>query len=288
MRNKSSNNTNTLSVVKKVLGHALIYIQLVIVAIIVIYPVLWVTGTAFNPINSISRASIIPAGATLDNFRHLFAETRYIRWYRNTLYMATLTMILSVLLNTSTAFVFARFRFRGRNAGLITVMVLQAFPSFMGLIALYMLALNFNMLDNHNMLVLIYVAGSIPTGIWLVRGNMLNLPKSLDEAAYIDGATKLQVFIRIILPLSMPIICFIGLTAFMAPWMDFMLPRFLISRADNLNIGVGLFDMINDHRVQFTTFAAGALLVAIPVTILFIIGQKFMITGIAAGANKGE
>ncbi|MCL2216654.1 MAG: sugar ABC transporter permease [Defluviitaleaceae bacterium] len=279
---------NSFSVFKKVLGQVLIYVWLVIVAIIVLYPIMWVIGTAFNPINSISRATIIPEGATLDNFRRLFDETRYILWYRNTLYMATMTMVFAVVLNTATAFVFARFRFKGRKAGLLTVMILQAFPSFMGLIALYMIALNFGMLDNHNMLVIIYVAGTIPTSIWLVRGNMLNLPKSLDEAAYIDGASKLQVFYKIILPLSLPIITFIALTAFMMPWMDFMLPRFLISRADNLNIGVGLFDLIDDHRVQFTTFAAGAILVAIPITILFIVSQKFMITGIASGANKGE
>lgn len=279
---------NTFSIIKKVLSRVLIYIELIIVAIIVIYPILWIIGTAFNPINSISRASIIPEGATLDNFRRLFSETRYLSWYANSLYMAVLTMFFSVIINTATAFVFARFKFKGRKTGLLAVMILQVFPSFMGLIALYMIALNFGMLDSHNMLVIIYVAGTIPTSVWLIRGNLLNLPKSLDEAAYIDGATKLQVLRKIILPLSMPILTFIGLTAFMAPWMDFMLPRFLLSSADNLNIGVGLYDMINDHRVQFTTFAAGALLVAVPITTIFIISQRFMITGIASGANKGE
>jgi len=281
-------NYNRLAIAKSILGKSLIYIQLIVVAIIVIYPVLWVVGSAFNPINSISRANVIPDGATLDNFRRLFEDTNFPQWFRNTLYMATLTMVFAVALNTLTAFIFARFNFRGRKSGLLTVMILQAFPGFLGLIALYMIALNFGMLNNHNMLVFIYVGGSIPGSIWLVRGNMLNLPKSLDEAAYIDGATKLQVFTRIILPLSMPIITFIALTAFMAPWMDFMLPRFLLSRSAYLNIGVGLFDMINDHRVQFTTFAAGALVVAVPITLLFILGQKFMITGIASGANKGE
>ncbi|MCL2378629.1 MAG: sugar ABC transporter permease [Defluviitaleaceae bacterium] len=279
---------NALAITKKVLGQGLIYIQLIIVAIIVIYPVLWVIGTAFNPVNSISRASIIPEGATLDNFRRLFDETRYASWYRNTLYVASLTMFFAVVLNTLTAFVFARFKFRGRKSGLLAVMILQAFPSFMGLIALYMIALNFGMLNNHNMLVIIYVGGSIPGSIWLVRGNMLNLPKSLDEAAYIDGASKLQVFTKIILPLSVPIISFIALTAFMAPWMDFILPRFLISRSEYLTLGVGLFDMINDHRVQFTTFSAGALLIAVPITLLFVVSQKFLISGIASGANKGE
>ena len=282
------NNVNAFAIGKKIFLQIIAHLWLIIVAIIVIYPIMWVVGSAFNPINSIGRASVIPHGATLDNFRTLFEDTRYLQWYRNTLYVAVTTMIFAVILNTSTAFVFARFKFKGRKAGLLTVMILTAFPSFMGLIALYMIALNFGMLDNHNMLVIVYVAGSIPGSIWLVRGNMLNLPKSLDEAAYIDGASKLQVYYKIILPLSLPIICFIALTSFMAPWMDFMLPRFLISRADNLTLGVGLFDMINDTRVFFTTFAAGALLIAVPITILFVVSQKFMITGIASGANKGE
>ena len=274
--------------IKKYFIQALIYLQLIAVAIIVIYPVLWVVGTAFNPVNSISRASIIPENATLDNFRRLFETTNFADWYRNTLYMASMTALFAILLNTTTAFVFARFRFRGRKAGLLTVMILQAFPSFMGLIALYMIALNFGLLNNHNMLVLVYVGGSIPGSIWLVRGNMLNLPKSLDEAAYIDGATKLQVFWRITLPLSKPIVAFIGLQAFMAPWMDFMLPRMLINRNAYLNIGVGLFDMINDHRVMFTTFTAGALLVAVPIALLFLFSQRYLIEGVASGANKGE
>jgi len=283
-----SGNVNTWAIAKKAIGQILIYLFLILLAIIVLYPVMWVLGSAFNPINSISRSSVIPEGATLDNFRHLLQETRYTLWFRNTLYVAVMTMIFSVALNVTTAFIFARFKFKGRNSGLLTVMVLQAFPGFLALIALYQVALNFGMLNNHNMLVIIYVAGSIPGSIWLVRGSMLNLPRSLDEAAYIDGATKMQVYTRIILPLSVPIVSFIAMTSFMAPWMDFMLPRLLINRSDYLTLGVGLLDMINDHRVQFTTFAAGAVLIAIPITLLFIVMQKFMIVGIAAGANKGE
>jgi arabinogalactan oligomer/maltooligosaccharide transport system permease protein len=282
---------NRFAIFKTILGRTLIYIELLIVAVIVLYPLCWVIGSSLNPINSIARAGMFPDNATFENYRRLLQETQYLRWFRNTGYIAVMTMIFAVVLNTVTAFVFARFNFKGKKAALLFVMVLQTFPSFMGLIALYMIALNFGMLNNLNMLVIIYVAGTIPTNIWLIRGNLLNLPKSIDEAAYIDGASKLQVFAKIILPLSVPIISFIALTAFMAPWMDFMLPRFLINRTDTQTIAIGLFRMLDaadSNNYDFTAFCAGAVLIAIPIATLYMIGQKYLITGIASGANKGE
>ncbi|MCL2051446.1 MAG: ABC transporter permease subunit [Lachnospiraceae bacterium] len=201
-----------------------------------------------------------------------------------------MTMIFSVLINTMTAFVFARFDFKGKKAGLLSVLILQLFPGFMSLTAIYMIALNFNMLDNLNMLIICYVAGSIPVNIWLIKGNLQNLPKSIDEAAYIDGASKFQVFWRILLPLSTPILSFVALMAFMAPWMDFMLPRFLIRNQDNQTLAIGLFNMSSQQNVapDLTAFCAGAILIALPITVLYMSFQRFLLTGISAGANKGE
>ncbi|MCL2004260.1 MAG: sugar ABC transporter permease [Oscillospiraceae bacterium] len=281
---------NTLSIVKTILTRVLVYTALMIVAVIVLYPLLWIIGTSFDPINNLGRMGIFPQNPTLKNYVRLIEETKYISWYLNTAYIAFMTMFFSVLLNTLTAFVFARFDFKGKKAGLLSVMLLQMFPSFMGLTAIYMIALNFGMLDNLNMLVIIYVAGSIPTNVWLVKGNLMNLPKSIDEAAYIDGASKLQVFIRILMPLSRPIISFIALTSFIMPWMDFMLPRFLIKSADNQTLAVGLFFMTDTRSptADLTAFCAGAVLIAVPIATLYMICQRFLITGLAAGANKGE
>ncbi len=163
------------------------------------------------------------------------------------------------------------------------------FPSFLGMTALYMLALNFGLLNNLNMLVIIYVAGSIPGNIWIVQGYMLNLPKSLDEAAYIDGASKLQIYWYVILPLAIPIISFIAVTSFMGPWMDYILPRILINKDAYKTLAVGLFDMIKGNEgTKYTMFAAGALLVSIPIAFLYIYFQKYLLEGLTAGANKGE
>ncbi|MDR0554929.1 MAG: sugar ABC transporter permease [Treponema sp.] len=274
--------------VKKIITTVLVYIELLIVAAVIIYPLLWVIGSSFNPLNGIARNSMIPDNPTLDNYIRLFQKTKYAAWYGNTFYVALVTTIFSIILHTMTAFVFARFRFRGRKMGLLFVMILQMFPSFMGLTALYMVALNFGMLNNLNMLVIIYVAGGIPQNIWLVRGYMLNIPKSMDEAASIDGVTKLQLFFKIILPLSLPIIFFIAVTSFMGPWMDYMLPRYLINQNEKRTLAIGLFDLINGTTQDFTAFCAGSVLVAIPITILYMVFQRFLLEGLMAGANKGE
>jgi arabinogalactan oligomer/maltooligosaccharide transport system permease protein len=274
--------------VKRVISTAFIYIDLLIVAAVVIYPLLWVIGSSFNPMNGIARSSMIPENPTLDNYIRLFQRTRYLSWYANTLYVAVLTTVFSLILHTTTAFVFARFHFKGRKMGLLFVMILQMFPSFMGLTALYMVALNFGMLNNLNMLIIIYVAGGIPQNIWLVRGYMLNIPRSMDEAAYIDGVSKIQLFFKIILPLSIPILFFIAVTSFMGPWMDYMLPRYLININEKRTLAIGLFDLINSTTQDFTAFCAGSVLVAIPITILYMVFQRFLLEGLMAGANKGE
>jgi len=274
--------------VKRTVGTIFIYLELIIVAVIIIYPLLWVLGSALNESSGISRSSLIPEKISLANFKKLFTQFSYGRWYLNTLYVAVLTTVFSVVIHTMTAFVFARFNFRGRKMGLLAVMILQMFPSFMSLTALYMIALNFGMLNNLNMLVIVYVAGGIPANIWLVRGYMMNIPKSMDEAASIDGVTKLQLFFKIILPLSMPIMFFIAVTSFMGPWMDYMLPRYLINMNEKRTLAIGLFDLVNGTNADLPAFCAGAVLIAIPITIMYMVFQRFLLEGLMAGANKGE
>ncbi|MDR0495219.1 MAG: sugar ABC transporter permease [Treponema sp.] len=274
--------------IKRIVSTVLIYLELIIVAVVVIYPLLWVIGSSLNESAGISRSSIFPEKISFSNFIKLFTQFNYGKWYLNTLFVAVLTTIFSLVIHTMTAFVFARFKFKGRKTGLLSVMILQMFPSFMSLTALYMIALNFGMLNNLYMLVIVYVAGGIPANIWLVRGYMLNIPKSMDEAASIDGVTKLQLFYKIILPLSTPIMFFIAVTSFMGPWMDYMLPRYLINMNEKRTLAIGLFDLINGTNADFSAFCAGAVLVAIPITILYMVFQRFLLEGLMAGANKGE
>jgi arabinogalactan oligomer/maltooligosaccharide transport system permease protein len=162
------------------------------------------------------------------------------------------------------------------------------FPTFLSMTAIYTLFWNFGLLDKTLALVIIYVAGAIPYNVWLVKGYLDGIPKEIDEAAYIDGSTHLKTFTKIVLPLSKPIITYCAVSQFMMPWMDYILPNMLLSSDENRTLAVGLFSMITGkENSNFTMFAAGAVLIALPITILFMFFQKYLVQGIAAGANKG-
>lgn len=277
------NRMNTAQVIKT----TLIYIILVLTTFVVLYPIIFVIIGSLNPGQTLFAAKLIPKRLTLLHYDRLFVEKDYLLWYANTLKIAFFTMILSTLLIVMTAYSFSRFRFAGRRQSLMAMLVLQMFPSFMGLIAIYILLLQLNLLDSHWGLIFVYAGGSIPFGAWLCKGYFDGLPRSLEEAAKIDGATHTTIFMRIILPLSLPIVVFIAVTNFIGPWMDFILARLIIRSNDKKTLAIGLYEMVTGQQnTEFTTFAAGAVLVAVPITILFIILQRHMVEGLRAGANK--
>ncbi len=273
--------------IKNKMTTALIYLELVVVSLIVLLPVTWIVGSSFNHTSSLATSSIIPKNPTVDHYIALFKETDFLKWYGNTLKIAVGNMLASVVVTTLTAYVFSRFRFKGRKGGLMTILVLQMFPSFLGMTAIYILYLNFNLLDNLGALTVTYIAGQIPYNTWLMKGYFDGIPQSLDEAAMLDGASRLRIFYQIIMPLAVPMITFLAVTTFMSPWMDYIFPRLLISSDKNKTLAVGLFEMINGNtNNNFTMFAAGAVMVAVPITILYMCLQKYLIQGITAGANK--
>ncbi|MFD2672324.1 sugar ABC transporter permease [Marinicrinis sediminis] len=265
-----------------------IYIVLGITAVVVLYPILWIVLGSMNPGDSISATSYLPERLTLSHYTYLFTEKDYLLWYKNTLFIAVMNMILSTVLVVTSAYAFSRFRFPGRRQGLMAMLVLQMFPSFMGMIAIYILLLQMNLLDNHWGLILVYAGGSIPFGAWIVKGYFDGLPRSLEEAAKIDGASSTTIFIKVMLPLSVPMLTFIAVSNFIGPWMDFIFARLVLRSDENKTLAIGLFEMVSGRENnEFTTFAAGAVLVAIPITLLFMMLQKYIIEGLKAGANKG-
>jgi arabinogalactan oligomer/maltooligosaccharide transport system permease protein len=175
----------------------------------------------------------------------------------------------------------------GKKAGLLSILILQMFPSFMGMMALYNILWQLNLLDTHLGLILTYAVGQIPYNTWLIKGYLSSIPKSLDEAAKLDGASSTRILFRLFSRFSKPILTFVALSQFMAPWMDFIFPRLILSSSKKMTLAIGLYDMIaGDTNNNFTTFAAGAVLVAVPITILYVCLQKYLIQGIMAGANK--
>jgi arabinogalactan oligomer / maltooligosaccharide transport system permease protein len=266
----------------------IIYTILIITAIFVLYPVVWVITGSMNPGDTLFSTKLIPNEISFDHYIYLWKETDYVLWYLNTLKIAFWNMVISTLLVVSAAYAFSRFRFPGRRQGLMAMLVLQMFPGFMGMIAIYILLLQINLLDNHWGLILVYAGGSIPFNAWLVKGYFDGLPRSLEEAAKIDGAGHLKIFWKIMMPLSKPMLVFVAVTNFIGPWMDFIFARLVLRTDEKKTLAVGLFEMVTGRgNTEFTTFAAGAVLVAVPITILFLIFQKHLVEGLKAGANKG-
>ncbi|MBY6036371.1 sugar ABC transporter permease [Fictibacillus nanhaiensis] len=255
---------------------------------VVIYPILWVVGSSFNPGNSLSSSTIIPENATLDHYKKLFAETEYLTWYWNTLKICFITMVLSVIFIGLTAYAFSRYKFIGRKNGLLLFLILQMIPQFVAILAIYILTYQIGLLDTHLALILVYVGGLIPMNTYLAKNYYDTIPKELDESARIDGAGHFRIFWQIILPLSKPILAVIALFSFISPFADFILASILISSDEKQTLAVGLFNMIsNKFGNNFTLFAAGSVLVAIPIGLLFLSLQRYFISGLTAGGTKG-
>ena len=284
---------------KEIFAKFIIYAQIVFVAVIVIVPIIYIFGMAFSDLKSDIPSKIWPDKPNFNSFVYLWNETKFTTWWLNTVSIALVNMLVGTVLITGAAYVFARYSFKGKRAGLLGILVLQSFPSFMGLIAMYVLFWKFGLLGHSMALTILYIGGGIPGNIWLIKGYMDQIPKDLDESAMIDGANKIQIFMRIILPLAVPILTFVAVGMFMAPWMDYMLPGYLLNvpRAgapvdfditSQWTLAVGLFRFINDAtKLNYSAFAAGALIVGLPITVLYMFFQKYLIEGIMAGATKG-
>ena len=272
---------------KKYIISTFLHLELILVSLIVLIPIFWIVISSFNASSGLASATLIPEKLTVNNYVKLFTETKYVMWFGNTLKIAIVNSAVSVMIVMVTAWVMSRFNFKGKKTGLMTLLILSMFPSFLSMTAIYVLFLTFGLLNKPIALVLIYSVGAIPYNVWLVKGYLDGVSKSLDEAAYIDGCTRLKAFFKVTLPLSMPIVTYVAVTQFMAPLMDYILPNLLLSKDQNRTLAVGLYALISEQEsTGFTMFAAGAVLVAMPISIVYIIFQKYIVQGISAGANK--
>jgi len=275
---------------QKFIRLTLTYIILAIVAVIIIYPVLWIIGSSLNPGDSLSGSSIIPKHATFAHYKELFDldKSKYLLWYWNTLKICFFTMVLAVLMIALMGYSFSRYRFKGRKYSLMTFLILQMIPNFAALIAIYVLALQTHLIDKHIGLILFYVGGLLPMNTWLAKGYFDTIPKELDESARIDGAGHFRIFWQIILPLAKPILAVIALFSFISPFTDFIIAGVLLRSEDKYTLAVGLYQLVaKQFGNEFTTFAAGAVLIAVPISILFLSLQKYLISGLTAGGTKG-
>src|SRR5574344_684405 len=270
------------------INKAVIYLIFIIISLFVFYPLVYVVSASFSPGNGIASLNLIPFGDgfTLKHFEYLFKKTQYWMWFKNTLIISLWTALLTVIISSLSAYVFSRFKFTFKRPLLMSLLVLQIFPSFVGMIAIYVILLRVGGLDTLWGLVLVYVAGNIPYNTWMVKSYMDTVSKNLDEAARIDGASHFRIYTQIILPVTKPIITFLGISSFTGPWMDYIFPKMVLRSLDKQTLALGLFSFVSDKKNEFTNFAAGSLVIAIPFIIFFILTQKSMMMSMGTAAVK--
>lgn len=273
---------------KSKLNLTIVYIFLGIISLVVLYPLVYVISAALSPGTSIATLDIVPfgGGITFEHFKRLFTQTRYLTWFKNTFIIAVCTSLGTIVISSLGAYVFSRFNFAVKKQMMLTMLILQIFPSFVGMVAIYVILLRIGGLDTLWGLILVYLAGNIPYNTWMVKSYLDTIPKSLDESARIDGANHLRIFSSIILPIARPIIIFLGISSFTAPWMDFIFPKMVLRSPDKQTLALGLFSFVTDKKNEFTIFAAGAVVIAIPFIIFFIFTQKAMVTSMGGAAVK--
>lgn len=275
-----------------------VHVILGIMSVIWIFPILWIALTAFRtgtrPATTPKEAFLyfFPKHLTLDNFHRLFTDSMFPfpRWFWNTLWVAVLTCILSTIFVLCISYSFSRLRFKSRKTFMNIGLILGMFPGFMSMIAVYNVLKVAGLDGNLFALVLVYSFGQCMQ-YHVAKGFFDTIPKAVDEAAWIDGATKWQVFTKITIPLSKPILIYTVMTAFMAPWVDFIFAKFIIGADNykNYTVAAGLWQMVSERYINdyFTTFAAGAVIISIPISLIFIYMQKYYVEGLSAGAVKG-
>lgn len=279
---------NTSYKASKRFAQTIICVILTVVSLLVLYPLVYTVSAAFTPGNSVSALSIIPFGNgfTSEHFVKLFTKTNYLLWFRNTIIIALGTSISTVIVCSLAAYIFSRFRFAFKKHMMMALLILQIFPSFIGMVSIYVILMRIGGLDTLWGMILIYLAGNIPYNTWLVKSYMDSIPKSLDEAARIDGASNATTFFRIVLPQAKPIITFLGITSFTGPWMEFIFSKLILRSNEKMTLALGLYAFVSDKKNEFTDFCAGSILIAIPFIIFFILTQKMLVTSLGGAAVK--
>jgi arabinogalactan oligomer / maltooligosaccharide transport system permease protein len=260
-----------------------------------LFPVIWIASASINPTSSLQGQELIPGDPTLRHYRTLFEDpdVPYVRWFVNTLVIAGVATIFSTAFCAMAAYSFSRLRFRGRRTGLLSILLVQMFPQILAVVALFAIMQNIGRalpavgFGTQGGLMLIYLGGALGVNTWLMKGFFDSIPKSLDESARIDGATHWQIFRLVILPLVAPILAVVALLTFILIINDFIFASVMLNDVDEYTLAVGLYRFIDGrYGANWGPFAAGALLAAVPVVLLFQFLQRYIVSGLTTGAVK--
>ncbi len=303
--------SNTTSAYKRITGSQKfqtqfgIGLRLVVALILIlfsIFPVLWIISASLDPTNSLATQSLIPKNLGLQNYLRLFGkdpnyqfgDITYWRWWFNSIKISGISTILSLSITTMAAYAFSRLRFKGRQAILKGILLIQVFPNLLALVAIYLLIFETGKiipglgLNTHAGLILVYLGGSMGMNIWLMKGFLDTIPRAIDESGMVDGASHFQIFFTLLLPLLRPILVVIGILAFIGTYGDFILARVLLSDANQYTLMVGLqIFTAGQFDKKWGVFAAGALIGALPIMAIYLALQDQIAGGLTTGAVKG-
>jgi arabinogalactan oligomer / maltooligosaccharide transport system permease protein len=285
------------------LPHWPLHLFLLLMVVITLYPLFWVLTIAFSGGQSLSISNLQPDAGFSDrlraitpwpehfsasNFRSLFNDQPFARWMLNSVIIAAATTFLGVFLSSTAAYAFSRFRFPGRRAGLMSFLVSQMFPGVLMMIPLYIIIVQWLGLGSSYIgLVLVYTVTAIPFCVWMMKGYFDTIPRELEESALIDGASQAVIFFRIVLPLAKPAVAVTALFSFMTAWNEFIQAATFMNKEEMYTMPVGLRFFVGGYSQQWGYFAAGSIVAAIPIMALFMFLQKYLVSGLTAGAVKG-
>ena len=261
-----------------------------------IFPVLWIVSASINPVNDLANQKLIPDNWGFENFRQLVTNPifPFFTWLKNSLIISTISTLLTLSLTTLAAFAFSRFRFRGRQGMLKSILLIQSFPNLLAIVALFTIIKQVGDvvplfgLNTHAGLILVYSGGAMGMNIWLMKGYMDTIPRDIDESAHVDGATDWEVFSKLILPLLRPILVVISILSFIGTYGEFIIARTLLTQREMQTVMVGLqIFTAGQYTKNWGVFAAGALIAALPIMIIYLLLQNQIVGGLTQGAVKG-
>ncbi len=273
------------------LSNTVIYIILIVITVVWLFPFLGILLESFKTETKMQTPYLFPKEFGFDHYIRLFTETDFLKWFKNTAIMGVATAVFQTVFILSMSYVLSRLRFKGRRGLMNFMLILGMFPGFLTMILIYKVFADAGLTANMAPLGLIIVyCASSGMGYYVSKGFFDTIPKSLDEAARVDGATRFQVFYKVIMPLSKPIVIYTILMGFMAPWGDFILASYLIhENSAGMNVAVGMYEWLSRTNLNdyYTMFCAAGVVVAIPVVAVFLALQKYYVEGVTGGAVKG-
>ena len=274
---------------RKIWNHVWVHLLVWLFVAFAVFPILQIVAISLRPGDQLysTEFQLIPDNATLAAYRIMFTEKPFLLWLRNSAVVSVGTSLIGVALASLGGFALSRYRFSGRGAALQGILMTQMFPATMLLLPLYLLMRKLHLVDTLGGVMVAYVATALPFCIWTMKGYYDTIPVALNEAALIDGCSPFQAFVRVTLPLSAPALVITALFSFMTAWSEFMVARVMLASKELMTLPLGLESLFTTYQTEWANYAAGSLLVCLPVVGLFLVLNRFLLSGLTLGSVKG-